>query len=118
MRSPARIRILEEAWIREALEETGNQKTEAAEQLRIPVRTLSHKLSSFDETPMPKLAEESERRSILEELDRRAPERDVEFKVRIQRFEASLIAEALAASSGNKAKASRALGIPLRTLVN
>ena len=45
-------------------------------------------------------------------------ERDSTFKRRIQRYEKSLIRDALQASRGNKSEAARLLRMPLRTLAS
>ncbi|MBW2731276.1 MAG: sigma 54-interacting transcriptional regulator [Deltaproteobacteria bacterium] len=106
----SRVRDFERAVLRRALDQAGWNKTHAAKDLQMPLRTLMHKVAAYD------LNRESGPETtvqVMQPLDQ-SPN---PFKEQVHDFESKLIAEALLAATGNRAQAARALGLPLSTLL-
>ena len=113
-----RVQACEAALIWTALEACEWNRDLASENLKIPRRTLSHKIRAFGiQKRAPNSSESESMDTCLADFNQRVSEVGIEFKNRINRYEASLIEEALTNSAGNKTEAARDLDIPLRTLV-
>lgn len=110
----SRVRAYESTLLRRALERTGWNKTQAAEELQMPLRTLMHKISVLGLTP--REGSRDDTAPALVALDDEGVSQP--FRESVQRYEASLLVEALVASGWNKARAARRLGVPLSTLAN
>ena len=116
--SPFKRKVLsyEIRLIRRALHRTGWNRTAAARQLRMPLRTLMHKIQTYGLKPPETPAEREEITAVQAGL----PVEDVEgvqFKDLIRRYESTLILDALRESGWNKAEAARRLGLPLSTVL-
>jgi DNA-binding NtrC family response regulator len=110
----SRVRCFEVRLLRRALERTNWNKTAAAQQLQMPLRTLMHKVQAFglrrggqptDDT-MPVLS------AITAEDENPRP-----FKVRVREYETELLVGALEQAAWNKAEAARQLRLPLSTML-
>jgi len=103
------VRAFEVELIRSALVSSGNNQTDAAEMLRMPRRTLVYKIRAYGirdaENGVKPLAH-------VEGEDGEA----LSFKERVERLEVRIVQEALSRTAGDRATASRLLGIQKRTL--
>jgi DNA-binding NtrC family response regulator len=96
------------------LERTTWNRTAAAQQLQIPLRTLMHKIQAYGLSPGPPPTDDTaEMLQAMAEEDARPRA----FKARIREFETELLLEALRAVQWNRADAARKLRIPLSTLL-
>jgi transcriptional regulator with PAS, ATPase and Fis domain len=114
----SRIKRYEMEIICQALQTTRGNKTAAAKALDIPMRTLTHKISTFglndtSHGDLPAALPEDER--VWEKIRLKGAS---SFKERINRFESELLLDALSQSAWNKSEAARLLKIPLRTLMH
>ena len=116
----ARVQRCETALLCDALQRADWNQSEAARQLRIPLRTLFNKIHSYgiskNNPSCIKLMDlpEEDRRLIIDE---RATTPAVDFRVRIQYFEEALIRRAMKLAGQNHAQAARYLRIPMSTLL-
>jgi DNA-binding NtrC family response regulator len=110
--SPFKRKVLayEISLIRGALQRTGWNKTAAARELQMPLRTLMHKIQVYG-LSQPEEVEQSARI----ELDLESEE--VDFKSLVRRYETKLLLDALGDCGWNKAEAARRLGLPLSTVL-
>ena len=112
-----RVQRCETALILDALRKTQGNKAETSQLLGIPPRTLSHKIRLYgiEAAGGPSL-EQAEIHGALEEINAAVAGVGLDFKGRLQAYEASLIRRALREARGNKTEAARLLSIPLRTV--
>ena len=106
-----RVRAYETMLIRRALLRTGWNKTAAAHQLQMPLRTLINKVQSYGLTPEPPAEGE------FDDIATPVGQPTLDFRSRIQRYETTMLRDALDASEWNKAEAARQLGLPLSTML-
>jgi len=97
--------------IRRALQRTGWNRTAAARQLQMPLRTLMHKIQGYGLKPPDSPLPAPEVTLVPEEGE------GIEFKERVRRYESTLLLDALRETAGNKAEAARRLGLPLSTVL-
>jgi DNA-binding NtrC family response regulator len=102
-----RVRAFEAMLIRRALRRTRWNKAAASRQLRIPLRTLVNKVGAYGLSPQ----------DSVEEVAATDDDETLPFKSRVQRYETTLLREALEAAEGNRAEAARQLGLPLSTML-
>jgi two-component system response regulator AtoC len=104
------VRRYEAALLAQALEHCGWNRTLAAAQLQMPLRTLMYKLRDLDITPQ----RSGELRAMLR--DETEAETHADFKERVRLHERGLLQRELERSRWNKTEAARRLGLPLSTL--
>ena len=102
--------------IRRALQRTGWNRTAAARQLRMPLRTLMHKIQTHGLKPPATASGGEEVTAARTGMPAEDPD-GVQFKELIRRYESALIMDALTEAGWNKAEAARRLGLPLSTVL-
>jgi DNA-binding NtrC family response regulator len=80
----------------------GNRGANSLDALKSLTRLLAHEVASLAEIAGPQASE--------------SPDAGIDLNDRVQRYEATLICKALAASNGNQAQAAKKLGIKSTTL--
>jgi DNA-binding NtrC family response regulator len=112
----AEVQKYEQALLLVALERTGWNQAQAARDLRIPLRTLFHKIKTYDL----RQADEDTVRSLGAVTDQAKRDLDTgandPFKVMVQRHEARLVRAAYQAAGRDKSEAARWLDISTRAL--
>lgn len=105
--------------IRRALQRTSWNRTAAARELQMPLRTLMHKIQSYGLRPpeMPVGPTDVTAVQADERLDRLPTPPDCSFKELIRSYESNLLLVALREAAWNKAEAARQLGLPLSTVL-
>lgn len=114
-----RVEKCEMALIVHALAETHGNRSRAAKELRIPLRTLKYKIVRYgldrkDGSLDCGARLPDEVRRILADGEREA----LDFRTIVQKFEERLIRDALEHTRWNKSGAAKRLRIPLRTLTD
>ena len=110
----SRVRQFESYMIRRALDASGGNKTAAARSLRMPLRTLTHKLNDGQPAEGASGAADPDQRR----WQRLGHQAELSFRQRVLAFERELIDDALQRCGGQKTAAARDLGMPIRTLVH
>jgi DNA-binding NtrC family response regulator len=107
-----KVQSYEIVLLRRALDRAGWNKTAAAQQLPMPIRTLMYKIASYG---LKKTATSSA--DTRRDLQALPEEGEQNFRESIQQYEQKLLHEALVAAHWNKAEAARRLGLPMSTLI-